>query len=347
MRVVGGLLAVLLVLSGCAAHGDEEPGAWSSPAATLAAIVRAADHGCTGIRYRDVRGTAPSYGLRRLRTYPGLRHACRGYWLPHDEHGFVPQGLALDGRTAWVSGYTWHTDVADNACRLMHLDLRTGRLLADQGRLVGAPGDRRPTFCRHGGGLALDRHGLWIAERDRLWLVDPDKVGGKDAGHAVIRVWRLRAPVYGSTMMIRAGRLVLARYRSAPRSSLSRFRIKDVLRPGVLELVGRARQSFELGRASHQRMAGHAQGITWRHGPVVTVSRAGCGDVVLPGGRRIGLIPRIEDIEFTGRNHVWVLSESSAQAFQHPDRPVVPMLSKYVTSKVLALHGPGDCFGRQ
>ena len=89
----------------------------------------------------------------------------------------MPQGLALDGRTAWVSGYRWRKAYGDRPCRLLRVDLRTGKLLASTGQLTGSVGERRSTFCRHGGALSLDRHGLWLAEADRLWLVDPDRVG--------------------------------------------------------------------------------------------------------------------------------------------------------------------------
>ena len=98
---------------------------------------------CDGLSFRDVLGRPPAYGARELRRFPARQYACRAMWLPHLQQWFVPQSLALDGATAWVSGYTWHRDVADRACRLLRVRLATGTVLADQGRLVGAPGDRK------------------------------------------------------------------------------------------------------------------------------------------------------------------------------------------------------------
>ena len=75
--------------------------------------------------------------------------------------------------------------------RVLREDLRTGRLLADRPRVRGSVPGGPEVSCRHGGGAALDRHGLWLTESSRLWLLDP---GSLD----VLRVWRLEDPAQGA-----------------------------------------------------------------------------------------------------------------------------------------------------
>jgi hypothetical protein len=332
------LLVAALLLVGC---GGQAPSRPPAPAPAASGSPRA-ETGCRGVSYDEVRGQRPAYGARRLREYPALPLACRAFWLPHTAHWFTPQAIALDGDTAWVSGYRWNRDVADRPCRLLRVDLRTGRVLVDQARLIGSVGDSAPTFCRHGGGLARDAHGLWVAERERLWLVDPARVG-VDPGRAVLRMWRIHAPQSGSTVEVHDGRLALGGFRRRSPARVGWFDLRALLRPGVTDIVGRARAASEVAPASSDRITGFVQGMTWRDGLVLTASHRGCGQVVLPGGRRIGVMPGIEDLEFTDRNRVWVVSESAARVYQDRHGPVVPMLSEYDAAKVLALRQGGRC----
>ena len=140
-------------------------------------------------------------------------------WLPHTSRWFVPQALVLDGDTAWVSGYRWNRDVADRPCRLLRVQLATGKVLLDETPLVGTAGDSKPTFCRHGGGLVKDRHGLWIAELERLWLVDPARVG--TGRSPVLRMWRVHRPVHGSTAVLRGDRIGLGHFSRGRHATLS------------------------------------------------------------------------------------------------------------------------------
>ena len=123
---------------------------------------------------------------------------------PTEDRGFVPQCVALDGRTAWVSGYRWQRDFGQRACHLLHVSLGTGRLLAPTDRLVGRIGQRSETFCRHGGAETLHRHGLRVVGSNRLWLVEPERVGQADQ---VRRVWFVdRAAGPGHDARTRTGR---------------------------------------------------------------------------------------------------------------------------------------------
>ncbi|MDX6358141.1 MAG: hypothetical protein QOH37_1195 [Nocardioidaceae bacterium] len=339
--IVALLLAAVLVVSGC---GGTAPHKHAGTLDGSTVPVKRDDRRCDGVSYRDVLGHAPSYGAAALRRFPASSLACKAMWLPHLGRWFVPQSLALDGHTAWVSGYTWHENVGDRACRLLHVRLRTGEVLADQGRLVGAPEGRTPTFCRHGGGLAMNWRGLWIAEKERLWLVDPAKVG--TGQRAVLRVWSIKSPVFGSTTVIRHRRIGLAFFRRQHDSGIKWFRIRDLMADGVLDLVGVATDPSQVAPVARARVPGYIQGMTYRpghRGLMVAASRRGCGVLILADGTTIDVMPGIEDFEFTGHNRVWAISESSSKVYQRTDGPMVPMLTKFNARKLLALPTGGRC----
>jgi len=339
-RLLALLIAVAMLTAGC---GDT-PGTPAARATPDRPSTTATGARCDGVSFRDVLGRPPAYGARELRRFPARQHACRAMWLPHLERWFVPQSLALDGETAWVSGYTWHQDVADRACRLLRVRLDTGTVLADQGRLVGAPGDRKPTFCRHGGGLVQDEHGLWIAEKERLWLVDPARVGTRR--QSALRVWGIRKPIFGSTAVLRGDRIGLVHFRTTPRSRITWFRIEDLLAPGVLDLEGVRRDPTQVAPVATARVPGSAQGLAYRPGHdglLVSAYRRGCGVVISSDGTTIDVMPGIEDFEFTRDNRLWVLSESSSRVYQRKVGPLTPMLTEYDADKVMALPRGDRC----
>jgi hypothetical protein len=340
------LMLVLGLVAGCGSS-DRPPAAHTTqttPTASGTPTVQTGRH-CDGVHYAEVLGRPPAYGGRKLRRYPASRYACRAMWLPHLESWYVPQAIALDGDTAWVSGYTWHRNVADRACRLLHVRLSTGKVLADQGLLVGSPGGRKPTFCRHGGGLVRDRHGLWVAEKERLWLVDPARVGSR--ARSVVRVWAIRKPVYGSSAVLRNGGIGLVHFRRAPQGRISWFRIDDLLRAGVHDLVGKATDASQVAPYTTAQVPGAVQGMTYRPGHpglLVSAYRRGCGVLIQPDRSAIDVMPGIEDFEFTRGNRLWVVSESSSRIYQRKGGAVTPMLTEYDAGKVMGLpkgHGCG------
>ena len=288
---------------------------------------------CAGVRLDDVGGPRPSYAGSRLTGFPNDDAVCRALWLPTAGRWFVPQGLALDGDTAWVSGYRWHRGFGERACRLLHVSLRTGRLLDSTDRVEARVYGPRTTFCRHGGALSLVRHGLWIVESNRLWLVDPARVGRADQ---VRRVWRLEAPLRGS-VLVDGSRTVLGvgTWREAGPGKMRWFRYRDVLADGVASLVaGGDPGPDQAGTVRTSSTVRRVQGTTRARGPGVrpgvwsTSSTSSCGMLVTPGGRRLAFVPGAEEVAFDGRGGVWVVSESGARNYQRDGRPLVPMLSR-------------------
>lgn len=296
---------------------------------------REAYSACPGVHFDDVRGPVPAYAEPPLARFTNDGAMCRGLWLPFADDWFVPQGLALDGDTAWVSGYRWSRSYGDRPCRLMHVDLRTGRLLATTARLTGSVGGRKPTFCRHGGALSLDRHGLWLGEGDWLQLVDSARVGH---GDAVLRVWRTERPVRGSVLLDGSTKeLALLSWSDQQEGRTRWYSYRDLLADGVTTLVpGPVTEPAQAGTTRTMAAVRRVQGATAGRGGIwSTSSSSTCGMLATPGGRRLAFAPGAEDLQPDGRGHVWVVLESGARTYQRDGRPLVPMLAQFDVDALL------------
>lgn len=338
VRAAVAACVVALVLSVVAAC-TPEPGAGdgAEPARGLS--------GCDRLGSGDVRGRPPRYLARTLGTeltpVAVSDAVCAGLWVPRAAAGFVPQGVAVDGRTAWVSGYD-RGRVGRRFCRVVRLDLRTGRLVDERTPVTGAVVGADPVSCRHGGGLALDDHGLWLTESERLWLLDPATLD-------VRRVWRLRDPVQGSFGVLDdGGRLGLGRYRSPDGSpahpgpaALDWFPLDRVLAPATVELDA---EDAVASRPLPQR----AQGAAWatlggRRGLWVASSTTRCGVLVGPGGARRAFLPGAEGMAALPGGRLWTVSESTAVPYaREGGRPVVAPLSLVDTRRFRRWPAP-DC----
>ena len=224
-RLAGALLGVSLLVTGCTV-AEPDPGAVPYRGR------------CAGVEYAAVRGRAPDAGAALLLDHPVAAAVCAAYWIPQVDDRFVPQGLEVRGRTAYVGGYRWAPDYATRPCQIAVVDLRSGRVRTLVDRFEAPVYGPRPTYCRHGGGLASTADGLWVAETERLWLLDTDRLGH---GDPVLRVWRLDRGVRGSTLAIGHGRLGLGSYRSQRPGRITWYRLGDVLAPGVDHLVAPGR----------------------------------------------------------------------------------------------------------
>ena len=215
--------AALVLLAGCTSLADDE-----------ADPTEAGSGRCHGVAYGEVRGAAPEAGAAELVDYPAASAVCAAYWIPQVDDLFVPQALEVRRTVAYVGGYRWAPTYGPRPCQIAVVDLRTGRVRTFVERFEAPVYGPEPTYCRHGGGLERTREGLWVAETERLWLLDPARLG---KGDPVLRVWRLDKAVKGSTLAIARGRMVFGGYRSDGRGRLTEFRVSDVLADGVDDLV--------------------------------------------------------------------------------------------------------------
>jgi hypothetical protein len=316
-RAVAAAVAAVVAMGLAACSGEAE----SEEAPNAPAL-----EGCGPIEYDDVPGQAPSYVDGPLASLPNDHAMCRGAWLPRTRRDFVPQGLVVRGHQAWVSGYDHgRTPFGSDSCRIIRLDLRDGREIAQQTPIESELTPRVPGVCRHGGGLALTEEGLWVSQRTKVWLLDPDSL-------AVRRVWHLVDEVWGSFLVVDdAGRLGVAGFSSHHRKTMHWFDIADVLAPGLIDLTPDDAVAVQLGPKS-------GQGALWADlGPGrarvwFTRSNTHCGELWAGPKLRFAFLPGAEGVAYV-RGKVWVVSETTAAPyFLDGGRPVVPTLAQYDVS---------------
>ena len=321
-RLLLALLALALVATGCTGSGDDR-----IPTSTDRPHGRA---GCHGVTYDQVRGAKLDYGPKELPSWPGSNTLCAAYWLAGANHRLTPQGLALDGDTVWVSGFRFDAEVGDRQCVLLQVSQRTGKRITGVTPIEGAVGTRQPTYCRHGGGLAITDDGLWVLETMRLWLLDPDLVGtGQDP---VKRVWSIVKPLRGSSLVDADGQLGIGSFNfDGSRGDVDWFRVDDLMQPGVIELVPGTPGSGQVGVDHRTRGIRWLQGGTQTdRGLYLTQSNTRCGILRLPSGRRVAVAPGTEDLEFDSRGDLWTVAEAGAKIYQREGgRLLIPNLARY------------------
>jgi len=297
-----------------------------SAASAMAKVRRKAR--CNGISHREVRGAEPVYTRKKLARFRNSNMLCRGIWLPRPRRYFVPQGLAFAaGNTAWISGFRHRDGYGQRPCRLLRVDLTTGRRVELRRAIYGRVGKRPRTYCRHGGGILARGGSLWVAEKNKLWLVDPKKPGSVLNAR---RVWRLRSPIRGSAVVANGNRIGLVPFQTRGPAYIHWFGIKRLMRPGVLDLAVRRKGRKQLGAAARTRIPTYVQGATMSAGRLfVARSNLACGEVVTPTGRRIALVPGAEGIQFRAGDRLWAVSESGAPPYARSRKPLTPAVASF------------------
>ncbi|MET3963256.1 hypothetical protein ABIE44_003190 [Marmoricola sp. OAE513] len=283
---------------------------------------------CGGVSYGDVLGPKPKLGHAKLRKTRVMPAVCAAYWAPHLDDYFTPQALEIQGDLAYVGGYKWNRSVSRRPCQIAVIDTRTGRTLAFVKKFQAPVYGPTPTYCRHGGGMDMDSHGLWVAELERLWLLDPAKLG---KGDPVLRVWRLDKRVRGATVLIDGNRIGFGSYRPASTGKLRWFSVADVLRPG---------RTLISGPASVERVPVRLQGISSTDkGLWFSSSDAHCASLKAPGHKPVTFVHGAEDVEIRGPD-LWTVSEAGVKAYLHGRDPIVPSLLRLDKRAVLAGGAP-------
>jgi hypothetical protein len=290
--------------------------------------------GCGPVSYADVRGHAPSYGPHELARFSNDHALCAGVWLPGADDWLVPQGMAIADGTAYVAGFDGTKTGSHRLCTVESVSLRTGKLLARQYPVVGQVGPREPTECRHGGGVLVDEHGVWLAETQRLWLLDPATLD-------VRRVWAIDEPVRGSFAVWGPhGELGLGRFRPANPARLWWYDVDRLLSSSGYEI-----EAADATRAV--AVPAGAQGAVWAElggvGPGLwfATSNSSCGVLVGPDGRSRAFVPGAESMSPVGEDELWVVSESGSRLYQHKGRPMTPMLARFDTPDLASWAEPG------
>jgi hypothetical protein len=326
----GALVLVVLLLAACT-PGSSSDGGDSAPGAAPAA---AEPDGCGPVAYDEVRGRAPSYGPRELAPFPNDHALCAGLWLPGADDWLVPQGMAVADGTAYVAGFDGTQVGSRRLCTVESVSLRSARLVAERYPVRGQIGPREPTECRHGGGVLVDEHGVWLAETQRLWLLDPETL-------AVRRGWALTEPVRGSfAVWGRHGELGLGRFRPENPARLWWYDVDTLLTSPAYEIeAGDAVRSVPVPPNAQGAYWGELGGI----GPGLWVARsnASCGVLVGPDGRSRAFLPGAESLSLAAPDELWVVSESGSRLYQKKGRPMTPGLARFDTSDLRSWAAPG------
>ena len=291
---------------------------------------------CDGLTRRDVRGSDPTYTKKRLARFRNHTYVCRGVWLPRPRRLLVPQGIAVTGGTAWISGYRHRKGFGQRPCRLVRVDLETGRRLAYHRAIYGRVGKRPRTYCRHGGGMVQRGRWLWLVEASKLWLVAPSH-GGRDL--EARRVWRIESPVRGSTLVMGKRSIGVVPFQTSGPARIHWFSIAKLKRRGVLDLAAKSQGRHQLGAYTTTKVPRLVQGATLDSRGRLWLARSNlaCGELMTPSGRRIAFVPGAEGIQFgpTGRR-LWTVSESGAQPYAtRLDKPFTPGIVSYEWPRLL------------
>lgn len=311
MRIVG--LAALLLATGC----TSAPRPYEHELSGI--------KGCGPLAYADVRGHQPTYGAAQLAPFLNDFSMCAGRWVPGADEWLVPQGMTIADGTAYVAGFDGTKAGRHRLCTMQSMDLKTGDLIRTRYPVRGQVGPRQPTECRHGGGVVADENGVWLAETQRLWLLDPVTL-------KPVRGWALAEPVRGSFAVFgKDGRLGLGRFRAENLARLWWFDVDAMLASSAYELdEGDALDSV--------RIPPDTQGAIWAElggvGPGLWLARSNttCGVLVGPDGQSRSFVPGAEGMALTGPDQLWVVSESGSRLYQEKGRPMTPMLARFDTS---------------
>lgn len=317
----------MLALTGCTDASDPAPDAETETAKAET---------CGPVTYAEVRGRAPSYGPRSLGRFANDHAMCAGVWAPGADRWLVPQGMAVaDDGTAYLGGFDGTKRVGRRFCSLERVELRTGRLVARVDRVGGSIGGTAPVLCRHGGGLVLNEHGLWLAETRGLWLLDPVSL-------ETLRGWELAAPVKGSFAVLGPnGGLGLGRFSQRTHGQVDWFDPDVLLEPGrVVVTLGEATGSDQAPRRSQGAVFADLDGRG--AGLWFVRSHSACGVLVGPNGQRRGFIPGGESMSLDPGGRLWVASESGSRLYQKDGRPMTPQLARFDTADVRSWARP-DC----
>lgn len=257
---------------------------------------------------------------------------CRTTRVRFPDRQFVPQGLALVGDgTAYLTGYHYHPEPGHRECQVARVDLGSGKVLDWNGMLWGdVPGVGRQ-FCRHGGGVALTAHGLWVAGAERLWLLDTDALSGEP----VRRVWVVDETIRASTVAADDDELVIGVFREHRRGWALRFRYDELLAPGAARLDAQP-GGAGVEPSRRRRTKSHVQGLALgEHGTWLARSTSFCGELVTPRGRRLRFLPGAEGLGFDPAGRIVVVSESGSRPYQRMGgRPDVPTLAVIEPSRL-------------
>lgn len=256
-------------------------------------------------------GAAPNYAPREVSPVPNEPAILRRLWLPGLDEGYDPQGLAVAGRTIYVSGYTSRDfRVHRGPCRVVRVDI-------DSGRPTGSLAV--PSPCGHAGGLAFGGDGqLYVADTHTLFATPLAAAFGPRG--PPFRRFALGPGLTGALAASSGDGIWLGTYRERQPGRIYRFAAATLaaLRDGDTLTAAQAEAALPI--PDHAQGAAIGDGGLW-------LARSdwdwGTLDRLDPatGGqrRRYRVAPGVQGVAFDGAGRLWAVSEAGARHFyDHP-----------------------------
>ena len=279
-------------------------------AAAAALLIASAAAGASPIL-----GTKPGYPLSEPESIPNQDAIGRRVWAPGLDDGFVPQGLAVDGRYVYLGGYhSSDPKVSTGPCRVYRVEMESGKTAGS----FDMPGD-----CKHSGGLAAVGKGMLVVTDTRqMWRIDAEKAlaAGKAEG-AIRGTVLLGGDLFGSFASFDGTDLWIGRYtvqKEAASAKIHRVALKvfdefdgrTITEAQVAETL----PSPPLG----QGMAFQGKDVIWiassssQIGWLHRLDRASAHVLA-----RYDVVIGIEGIAFDSTGKLWAVSEAGARKWLH------------------------------
>lgn len=268
----------------------------------------------SAVAFAQVLGTKPGYELPNAAgAMPNEQAMARRIWVPGLDDGYVPQGLATDGRYVLVSSYrSADPKVNTGPCRVFRVEIATGK---DAGFFD------MPAACTHAGGLAYLGGGtLVVADTRQLWRIDLERALATGKAEGALRgTVKITGELRGSFTAFDGTDLWIGTWtKEAPKAKLFRLdpRLFDDY-DGQTVNEDRAVETLPIPLEA-QGAAFDRNGNIWvsmsnsREGALYRLDRK-TGAVLARHDMMIGL----EDLEFDDAGRLWGMSEAGARKYLH------------------------------
>jgi hypothetical protein len=251
----------------------------------------------------SIAGIAPSYGPGTVSAVPNAAAIVRRIWVPELDAGYDPQGLAVDGRSIYVSGYRSDSlSIRRGPCRVIRIDLETG----------GPTGYVDvPSPCGHAGGLAVSGDGmLYVADTHTLFATPLAQAFDRGAR---FRQFSLGPGVIGGLATATPDGIWLGTYEDGP-GRLFRFAAATLARLSNGETLEASQAATVLTIPDHAQGAAIGGGVVW-----IARSDWSWGTLdrlnLATGApqRRYEIVPGTEGVAFDSAGRLWAVSEAGSR----------------------------------
>ena len=267
-----------------------------------------------GLACADILGVKPRYLANPTSAFPNMQATSNQIWAPGLDHEYVPQGLAIDGRTVLLASYrSGDLSKTSGPCRIFRVDMATGREIAHFDAPVG---------CGHAAGLANVSGGLLVlADIHDLWRIDIEQAF-KDGNtrHAVRGHVKLAGELEGHFATFDGADLWIGIYtvtKEAARAKMYRLPLlvfdqfdgRAIDEKQALEVIqvpplgqGAAFAGDKLWMAASSSRTGALYCLDRRTGRII---------------QRYEILNGIEGIAFDEAGQLWAASEAGSKKYQH------------------------------